>query len=57
MMGAFLAPLALSMYKTKAKFKKPVLDIGLSLIGGALLMTFTSSVFTRAYEGRFVDSS
>ena len=57
MMGAFLAPISYALYKTRGKFKKPVLDIGVNLIGGALLMTFTSSVFTRAYEGRFVDSS
>lgn len=57
MMTAFLAPLALKLYNTRGKLKKPVVDIGVNLIGGALLMTLTSSVFTRVYEGRFVDSN
>ena len=57
MITAFLTPLALKLYNTRGKLKKPAYDIGVNLIGGALLMTLTSSVFTRVYEGRFVDSN
>ncbi len=57
MTTSFLAPITLALYCTKGKFRQPVISVGLNLIGGALLMTASNSIFTRAYEGRFVSSN
>lgn len=57
MASSFLAPIAYSLASTKGKYRQPVMSVGLNLIAGALLMTVTNSVFTRAYEGRFVSSN